>query len=71
MNFLPREVVMVFHIKENLDSEVFGDVLVDEGMVGCCILSHQVHGSPVFLAVRAVEGEPSKARQFLWQLAVL
>ena len=62
--FFPREVVMVLDVKYNFRAEIFGDVLVDAGMVRGGVAAHQFHGVPVFLAFLGIQRQPGEAFQF-------
>ena len=68
---LPREVVVVFQVEEDLQAQVLGDVLVDERVVGGCVLAHQLHRGPVFLAFGGIEREPGEVLVLLRQVRVL
>lgn len=60
MGFLPGEVVVIFDVEEDVGTNFFGDVSVDDVVVGGGVATHKVHGGPVFLSVGFVEGEPGE-----------
>ena len=61
---LPREVVVVLDVEHHLGPEICGDMAMDKCVVCGRIFPHEFHGCPVFKPLRAVEGEPGKAREF-------
>ncbi len=69
--FPPGEVVVVFDVEEDLEAKVAGDVVVDEGVIGGGVASHEFHGGPVFLAVGLVEGEPGEVFVFFGEVGVV
>jgi len=46
-------------------TDFFGDVFVDELVVGGGVTAHEVRGGPVFLAVFLIKREPGEVFEFL------
>ena len=53
--FFPGKVVVVLKIQQYLGPEVCRHVLVNEGMVGCCVAAHQLHRFPILLAFLGIQ----------------
>ena len=70
VRFLPREVVMVLDVEDDVCAELVGNVLVDERVVRGGVVVHQVHRGPVFLAVGVVAREPREVLEFFRQVFV-
>ena len=58
VNLLPGEIVMILHASNNLGAEQFGDEPMDDVVIGCCVIAHQIHGGPILLPGLASEIQP-------------
>ena len=71
MAFLPRKIVMVLDIQQDLSAQMLGHVLMNERVVGSSVSPHQLHGCPVFLTLRFVERKPGEPAQLLREFRML
>src|SRR5207253_4128533 len=56
-------ILVVFYAGEDVGAEVAGDFLMDDGVVGGGVFSHEVHGGEILLALLSRKIEPGEAPQ--------